>query len=75
MHSIQSGILFGYAGLIKELASRCAQELRDGGEERVLTLATGGLARVIAPLVPQVDHVLPDLTLDGLRLIWESNKP
>lgn len=75
MHSIQSGILFGYAGLVKELVGRCVAELHDAGEERVAAVATGGLASVIAPLVPQIEHILPDLTLDGLRLIWERNRP
>lgn len=75
MHSIQSGILFGYAGLVKELVGRCVAELQDAGEERVAAIATGGLASVIAPLVPQIEHIEPNLTLDGLRLIWERNRP
>ncbi len=74
LHSIQSGILFGYAGLVKELSARCVQELKEAGEERVVTIATGGLAPVIAPLVDIIQHIEPNLTLDGLRLIWERNK-
>ncbi len=75
LHSIQSGILFGYAGLVKELVARCVEELKAAGEGRVVALATGGLAAVIAPLVPQIEHVEPNLTLEGLRLIWTRNRP
>jgi len=71
MHSVQAGIIFGYAGLVKELMSRCLEELK---ETEIVTIATGGLAEVIAPLVPQIQHIEPHLTLDGLRLIWERNK-
>jgi type III pantothenate kinase len=71
MHSVQAGIIFGYAGLVKELVSRCVAELN---EPEIVTIATGGLAEIIAPLVPQIQHIEPHLTLDGLRLIWERNK-
>jgi len=70
MHSVQAGIIFGYAGLVKELMSRCLDELK---EPEIVTIATGGLAEVIAPLVPQIQHIEPHLTLDGLRLIWDRN--
>lgn len=66
--STQSGIVFGYAGLVKELVTRCAAEMSD---DPITILATGGLAELIAPLVPAIQHIEPNLTLDGLRLIWE----
>ncbi len=70
LDSISAGILFGYAGLVKELVSRCVDELN---AESVAIVATGGLAPTIAPLVPQIGHIEPTLTLDGLRLIWEND--
>jgi type III pantothenate kinase len=70
MHSVQAGIIFGYAGLVKEMMSRCMEELN---EPEIITIATGGLAEIIAPLVPQIQHIEPHLTLEGLRLIWERN--
>ena len=70
LDSISAGILFGYAGLVKELVARCADELND---ENVAIVATGGLAPTIAPLVPQIEHIEPTLTLDGLHLIWETD--
>ena len=74
LHSIQSGVVFGYAGLVKELVSRAVRELHERGEEHVATVATGGLASVIAPLVPEIEHLEETLTLDGLRLIWQRQK-
>ncbi len=69
--SMQSGIIFGYVGLIEGVISRFQQEL--GGKARVV--ATGGLANVIARETPMVDIVDPHLTLVGLRLIHEINAP
>lgn len=68
--SMQSGIIFGYVGLIEGIVARIRQEL--GGVARVI--ATGGLAEVIAKETKVVDEVVPDLTLVGLRLIHELNR-
>nr|MBC7244833.1 type III pantothenate kinase [Chloroflexota bacterium] len=70
VHSMQSGLIFGYVGLVKELLHRIRTEL--GGAANVI--ATGGLSSVLAPLVEEIDAVDPWLTLDGLRLISELNK-
>lgn len=66
--SLQSGLLYGYAGLVDGLVRRFQQEMQ--GKARVL--ATGGLAETIAPLTSAIDHVDMDLTLQGLRLIYEQ---
>jgi type III pantothenate kinase len=68
--SMQSGILFGYAGLVKEMITRCAGEL----DADASVIATGGLAELIAPLVPAIQHIETHLTLEGLRLIWEAQQ-
>ena len=68
-HSIQSGIVFGYAGLVKELIDRMRAEL--GPATRAI--ATGGLAEVIAPITGYFAAVEPWLTLEGLRLIAGRN--
>lgn len=70
VHSMQSGIIFGYVGLVKELLARFRTEL--GGDPKVI--ATGGLAGVIAKEAPVFDAVEPDLTLEGLRIIYELNR-
>jgi type III pantothenate kinase len=67
-HSVQSGIVFGYVGLVDGLVDRIRGEL---GPVRVL--ATGGLAALIAPESRTIEEVLPDLTLDGLRILYERN--
>ena len=74
VHSMQSGIVFGYSGLIKELVARCVAEVEARDGHKVTVLATGGLAELIAPLVESIQHVEPELTLEGLRLIWENHQ-
>lgn len=70
--SIQAGLVFGYAGLTKELIARCASEIEFEFGETPAVYATGGLAELIAPLVPQIERVEPNLTLEGLKLIWDN---
>jgi type III pantothenate kinase len=65
--NMQSGAIFGYAGLVDGLVRRFGAEL--GG--RAAVIATGGLAAVVAPHCETVDRVEPWLTLEGLRLIWQ----
>jgi type III pantothenate kinase len=68
--AMQSGIVFGYAGLIEGVVSRIQQEM--GGKAKVV--ATGGYAELLARETPVIEVVNPDLTLIGLRLIYEMNK-
>lgn len=68
--SMQAGLFFGYVGMVEGLVRRIREEL--GG--RAYCVATGGLADVIAPETRVVDTVAPDLTLHGLRLLWERNR-
>jgi type III pantothenate kinase len=72
--SMQAGLVYGYAGLVKELVSRCVEEMPARGSEKSVVIATGGLASLIAPLVPAIEIVDPDLTLDGLRLMWKRHR-
>jgi type III pantothenate kinase len=67
--AMQSGLIFGYVGLIEGLVGRMKQEL-DGD---VTVVATGGLSTTIARETDVIDEVAPDLTLVGLRLIYELN--
>src|SRR5436190_14497511 len=69
--AMESGLYYGYVGLVDGLIRRVKREL---GEEAVC-VATGGLAPVIAPEVELIEHVDPDLTLQGLRMVWERNRP
>ena len=69
MHSLQSGLLFGYAGLVEGIVARFRKEL--GASTRVI--ATGGLAETIAREARSISIVAPWLTLDGLRIIYHMN--
>lgn len=64
--SIQSGLIFGYAGLVDELVHRIQQEI--GKTTRVI--ATGGLASILAPISRTIQQVYPTLTLEGLDLLY-----
>jgi type III pantothenate kinase len=68
--AMQSGIIFGYVGLIEGIVARMRKEL--GGSAKVI--ATGGLADVICRETDIVDALEPDLTLVGLRLVYELNR-
>jgi type III pantothenate kinase len=69
-HAIQSGLLFGYVGLVEGMVARFKAEL--GPETQII--ATGGLAEVIARETDVIDVVDPWLTLHGLRIIYELNR-
>jgi type III pantothenate kinase len=68
--SIQSGLIFGYAGLVDALVTRIQAEL---GQE-VKVIATGGLATLIAPESRTIQEVRPFLTLEGLELIYRRTR-
>jgi type III pantothenate kinase len=69
--SMQSGLFFGYVGMIDGIVARMRREL---GDPNALCIATGGLADVIAGETNTIEQVNPDLTLLGLRMIWERNR-
>lgn len=69
-HAMQAGIMFGYAGLVEGIVARFKQEL--GGHARVI--ATGVYAPLIARETTVFDVVNPNLTLIGLRYIYEMNR-
>jgi type III pantothenate kinase len=68
--SIQSGVIYGFAGQVDGIVGRLRREL---GVEAT-SIATGGLATSIAPFCEEIDEVDDLLTLTGLRLIWERNR-
>ena len=70
VHSLQSGLLFGYVGLVEGMVSRFRTEL--GAETKVI--ATGGLAEMIAKETKVISILAPWLTLDGLRIIYGLNQ-
>ena len=69
-HSMQSGLFYGYVSLVDGMVRRIREEL--GAEATVL--ATGGLAGVLAAASETIDEVCEDLTLDGLKLLFERGQ-
>jgi type III pantothenate kinase len=70
VHSVQSGLLFGYVSLVEGMTARFRAQL--GPEMKVI--ATGSLAEVIARETEVIQIVAPWLTLDGLRILYELNR-
>jgi len=70
VHAMQSGLLFGYVGLVEGMVARFKREL--GPETRIV--ATGGLAEIIAKETDVIDIVDPWLTLHGLRIVYDLNR-
>lgn len=68
--SIQSGLYYGYAGLVDGILKRMIEEL--GGEKKPRVVATGGLAPLISPASAFIETVDDALTLDGLRIVHEK---
>jgi type III pantothenate kinase len=67
--SLQSGLVYGFAGQVDGIVEHMRAELGDGAP----AIATGGLAELIAPHAKTIEKVDPLLTLDGLRLVWDRN--
>lgn len=65
IHAMQSGAVFGYRGLVREIIRRLREEM--SGD--VAIIATGGDAALIARGLPEITQVDPDITLDGLRQV------
>lgn len=73
--SMQSGLIYGYASLVDGIARRMQVELAPAPATAATVVATGGFAGTIAAECPLIEHVEPDLTLEGLKSIWLRNKP
>jgi len=67
---MQSGLFFGYIGLISNIIEKIKREL--GGQPKVIS--TGGFAAQISHEIKSIDVNEPHLTLEGLRIIYERNQ-
>ena len=63
------GAVHGYRGLVRGLIVELKRELRT---QKLPVVATGGYAKLIAAKLPEISAVAPDLTLEGLRLVWQA---
>jgi type III pantothenate kinase len=65
------GAVHGYRGLVRELIAELKRELK---APRLPVVATGGCAKLIAAKLSEISAVAPNLTLEGLRLVWQGNQ-
>ncbi|MDR1395534.1 MAG: type III pantothenate kinase [Deltaproteobacteria bacterium] len=66
--SLNSGLVFGYTGLVEGLVARIKSEMASDPK----VIATGGLASLFARETPVIEEVLPDLTMEGLKIIYDE---
>lgn len=71
IQAMLSGAVFGYRGLVREILSQIRTE--QFPRKKVYVVATGGYARLIAGRLPEIGVVLPNLTLEGLRIVANLN--
>lgn len=74
MECMQSGAVFGFAGLVDGLIDRIRDEFDNFAGDDVAVVATGSSAQLIVPESETIDHHEPHLTLAGLRLVYERNQ-
>jgi type III pantothenate kinase len=71
---MQSGLFYGYIGLVDGILERILGEMANSPDKKPKVVATGGLARQIADDSKYIETVDDMLTLDGLRLVYEKNR-
>lgn len=69
--NIQAGILYGYMGSVEKIVNEMKREL---GCPQARVIATGGMAHLVKANSSVIDEIDPNLTLSGLRLIYEKNE-
>jgi type III pantothenate kinase len=67
--ALQSGLLYGFAGQVDGMVRRISREL----DTDPVVIATGGLSHLMASVCETLTHHEPDLTLHGLRLVYDRN--
>jgi type III pantothenate kinase len=71
-HAMLAGAVYGYRGLVREILQQIGKEL--GVARKLPVVATGGYAELIAAGLPEMRRIIPELTLDGLRIIGTLNR-
>jgi len=73
IENMQSGIIYGHVGLVQGLISRLRQEIPGVTDQtQVRIIAHGGQAQLMAPIIPEIQHVNQYLPLEGLRLAYSQ---
>ncbi len=71
-HAMQSGLFWGYVGLIEGLVARLREAMPDGTEAKII--ATGGLSALFREHTCVIQEIAPFLTLDGMRILYDLNR-
>lgn len=72
IHAMQSGLFWGYVALVEGMVARLkASMIAQGIGEPIIVIATGGLAPLFEEHTAAIDEIAPNLTLDGLRILYE----
>ncbi|MBQ3835263.1 MAG: type III pantothenate kinase [Elusimicrobia bacterium] len=71
VEGIQSGLYYGYIGLVKEILHRIKNEMN---EDKIKVIATGGLSYLMVKEMEDIEEVIPELTLEGIKLIASKQK-
>ena len=71
IEAMRAGAVFGYRGLVREILARVRAE--QFSRKKVVVVATGGYARLIAGKIPEIGAIHPHLTLEGLRIVGNLN--
>ena len=73
--SIQAGLIYGYVGQVEYIVKKMKTEMtRNNKCEEPFVIATGGLGKLIAKNTKVIDELAPDLTLEGLKILYKKNK-
>ena len=72
--SMQAGILYGYIGQVEYIVKKMKEEMSTKEKNEPYVIATGGLANLISRNSTAIDEVNPDLTLEGLKILYDKNK-
>ncbi len=70
LSALKAGFIYGFAGLTEGIVAR----LKSCLNQDPVVIATGGLAPLIAPYCPVIENVLPELTLEGLKIIYQHHR-
>jgi type III pantothenate kinase len=74
VEAMKNGILYGYGAMLDGMVAGIRKELTTPEHPEMVVIATGGMAKVVAPYATAIDHVDPLLTLEGLRIIYSKKK-
>ena len=74
INSMQSGMVYGYIGMVEYLVEKMSKEMIGKGYKKPYVIATGGLARLINSGTDIIDAIESNLTLKGLKIIYDKNR-